>query len=246
MPHKQWFETWFDSPYYHQLYCNRDENEAQSFITNLTQHLTIPIQSRVLDVACGKGRHSRYLASQGYDTTGIDLSPHSIAFANLDTLPHLRFAEWDMRKVYKEGYFDLVVNLFSSFGYFDAEADDQAAIKAMADNLKPNGILVLDYLNAEAIVKRLKPRDIIDRGDIQFHIKKRIENGFIKKEIDFIANGEDQHYEEQLKIIKPTQFEKLFNTAGLKITQLFGSYDLAKFDAATSLRQVIIAIKQPA
>ena len=240
---KQWFETWFDSPYYHQLYCNRDEIEAHNFISKLSAYLQLPIGSSVLDIACGKGRHSRFFSSLGYDTTGIDLSPHSIAYANTFSTEHLHFQEWDMRKVYKAESYDIVVNLFSSFGYFDEEADDQTAIQAMADNLKPNGILVMDYLNAGAIIKLIKPRDIIDRGEIQFHIKKRIENGFIKKEIDFIANGENQHYEEQLKIIKPAQFEKLFAASALRIIALFGSYDLEDFDAEKSLRQIIVASK---
>lgn len=150
-----------------------------------------------------------------------------------------------MRKVYKEGHYDLVVNLFSSFGYFDSELDDQRAISAMADDLREGGKLVLDYMNPEAIIKSLKSRAIIDRGEVQFHIKKKVEGGFIKKEIDFIADGQDQHYEEQLKVIKPEQFERLFHGAGLTIKHIFGNYDLVPFIHADSPRQIIIAEKLP-
>jgi SAM-dependent methyltransferase len=243
MEAKEWFETWFDTPYYHQLYYDRNDIEAQQFISHLTQHISLPPQALVLDVACGKGRHSRYLAKLGFNTTGIDLSPQSIAAANTELADNLHFEVWDMRRVYRAAHFDLVVNLFSSFGYFEQEQDDLAAIQAMADNLKEGGILVMDYMNPEYIVKILKPRDIINRGELQFHIQKKIENGFIRKQIDFIANGEDHHYEESLKIIKPEQFAKLFKSAGLTITATFGNYDLDPFVPTSSPRQVIIAKK---
>lgn len=244
MGDKKWFETWFDTPYYHLLYSNRNDEEARTFVSNLIRHLHIPQGSRVLDVACGKGRHSRYLAKLGYDTTGLDLSPHSIAEAKTDMLPNLHFEVWDMRKVYRENYYSLVVNLFSSFGYFDNEADDQSAISAMAADLIPGGTLVLDYMNPECTSKLLKARDIVDRGAVQFHLQKKLENGFIVKDINFIAEGEEHHYQERLKMIKPEQFRKLFEGAGLTITEVFGNYDLAPFKPGESNRQVIVAQKK--
>ena len=112
-----WFEEWFDSPYYHLLYCNRSAEEAESFIKKLTQKLDLRKGAKVLDVACGKGRHSRTLASLGYDVTGIDLSANSIAFAKNFENAHLKFEVFDMRKTYAAQKFDYVFNLFSSFGY---------------------------------------------------------------------------------------------------------------------------------
>lgn len=244
MADKKWFETWFDTPYYHLLYSNRNDDEAQAFVSKLMQHLQIPEGSRVLDVACGKGRHSRYLARLGYETTGLDLAEHSIAEAKKEPLPNLHFEVWDMRQVYRENYFTLVVNLFSSFGYFDNEADDQAAIHAMAADLTPRGTLVMDYMNPECTSKLLKARDIVNRGDIQFHLQKKLERGFIVKDINFIAEGEEHHYQERLKMIKPEQFRKLFESAGLTITEIFGDYDLNPFKPGESSRQVIVARKK--
>lgn len=245
MSDKKWFETWFDTPYYHLLYNNRDDREAQNFISKLITFLQLAPNAKVLDVGCGKGRHSRYLAKLGFRTTGIDLSPHSIEAAKKDLLPNLDFEVWDMRKVYKKGAFDLVVNLFSSFGYFDSDKDDLKAMCAMADDLKPGGTLVMDFMNPECTVKTMQTRAIIDRGEVQFHIQKKCEGGFIKKEINFIADGEDHHYEEKLKMIKPEQFQKLFAGAGLNITHTFGNYDLEPFVPVGSVRQVIVAIKSP-
>ena len=206
MEQKNWFEEWFDSPYYHLLYQNRSEAEAADFIKRISSALQIPARAKVLDAACGKGRHSLTLANLGFDVTGIDLSPNSIQYAKQFENEYLKFYVEDIREVFLANEFDYVFNLFSSFGYCDEEREDYKAMNAFAGNLKQGGILVLDYLNTEFVVKNMKPRDIVQRGEIQFHIQKRLENGFIKKKIEFLAGGEDHAFEEQLKIIN--QFKK--------------------------------------
>lgn len=241
---KNWFEDWFDSPYYHRLYCNRSEEEAANFIKALSIRLDIRSTVKVLDVACGKGRHSRTLASLGFDVTGIDLSKNSIAFAKNFANAHLKFEVFDMRNVFAPKEFDYVFNLFSSFGYFDNETDDLKTIKAFAANLKTGGTLVLDYLNCEWAVKVMKPREIIQRDEVQYHIQKKLENGFIVKTIDFIDKGENHHYQECLKVINLNKFEKMLHDARFEIKHTFGDYDLSEFSRGSSPRLIIVAKKQ--
>ncbi len=243
MAGNEWFKDWFNSPYYHVLYANRSEQEAESFIQKISEHLHIPPKAKVLDVACGKGRHSKTLAKLGFDVTGIDLACNSINEAKHCAGGHLHFEVWDMRNVYRAQLFNVVVNLFSSFGYFDKEADDLAAIQAMYDNLKPGGVLLLDYLNTEWAVKCMKPREIVPRGEFQFHITKRIEKGFIKKKIEFLAKGEDHSYEEQLKVINRKRFEEMLTATGFQLREVLGDYDLSPFQASTSPRLILIADK---
>ena len=76
-----WYSSWFDTPYYHLLYKNRDEQEAKAFIDLLCQYLNLPAGSLALDLACGKGRHAKVMAENGLNVTGLDLSPGSIAEA---------------------------------------------------------------------------------------------------------------------------------------------------------------------
>lgn len=243
MGNNEWFKEWFNSPYYHVLYANRSEQEAENFIQKAVAHLQIPSTAKVLDVACGKGRHSKTLAKLGFEVTGIDLSCNSIKEAQQATCRNLHFGVWDMRNVYRAGFFDVVVNLFSSFGYFDKGEDDLAAITAMYNDLKPGGVLLLDYLNTEWAVKNMKPRDIVPRGDIHFHISKKIETGFIKKKIEFLAEGENHIYEEQLKVINGRRFEEMFSAVGFKIRETFGDYDLSEFQSSSSPRLILIADK---
>lgn len=238
-----WYKNWFDTEFYHLLYCHRDMSEAEGFIALLKQTLQLPNGAKVLDVACGKGRHSITLNKLGLDVTGIDLSANSITEAKKWENETLHFAEWDMRQTFRKNDFDVVVNLFSSFGYFDDNTDDERAINAMSESLKPGGILVLDYINTQFAVTQMKPREIINRNEIQFHIQKKVEDGFIKKKIEFIANGENLCYEEQLKVINKAAFEIMFMSNRLTIEHTYGDYALQPFNAATSPRLILIGKK---
>ncbi|MCW5908550.1 MAG: methyltransferase domain-containing protein [Chitinophagales bacterium] len=243
MTGKKWFEEWFDSPYYHILYANRSELEAENFIKTIAAKLSLQPGAKVLDVACGKGRHSKTLAQLGFNVTGIDLSCNSIAEAKQYSLPNLQFEVWDMRNTFNPNSFDYVFNLFSSFGYFDTEEEDSAAIAAMYNNLKPGGLLIMDYINTEFAVKYLKQKEILPRGELQFHLTRQLENGFIKKKIEFLVEGEHHCHEEQLKIINRTKFEEMLHTAGFTLQHTFGDYDLHDFKGATSPRLILVAAK---
>ena len=238
-----WFEEWFDSPYYHELYCNRDEKEAEAFIARLAQRLVMPIKANVLDAACGKGRHARTLAKLGFKVTGIDLSKNSIAYAKQFENECLKFDVCDIRTPYCSNCFDYVFNLFSSFGYFEEVVEDEKCIAAFSQCLKPGGTLVIDYINSEYAVKQMKPREIVQRQKTQFHIQKRLENGFIKKRIEFLSDGVDYMFEEQLKMINRHRFEVMLKANGLNLIDVFGDYDLNEFNAALSPRLILIAQK---
>ena len=150
-----WFSDWFNSPYYHLLYKNRDEKEAQFFIDNLVTHLQIPKKSKILDIACGKGRHATYFNKKGMNVMGFDLSINSITTAKKNENKTLRFSVHDMREVFKVNKFDVVTNLFTSFGYFEKSEDDQKSINAMTLNLKQEGILIIDFMNIQKVILNL-------------------------------------------------------------------------------------------
>lgn len=240
---KEWFKTWFDTEYYHLLYKHRDDKDANQLIDNLVGKGFIVNDSLVLDIACGKGRHSIYLNSLGMNVTGIDLSEQSIKYANQFSNENLKFSVWDMRKQFANEAYDAVVNLFSSFGYFEDNDEDLTVIRAMHGALKKNGMLILDFMNPEKVIKDMKSKEIIDRGRIQFHIQKRIENGFIVKTIEFLSEGEDYTFQERLKIIKPESFQKMFEIVGFERKELYGNYDLSPFKSSDSPRQIWVMQK---
>jgi SAM-dependent methyltransferase len=240
----KWFETWFDSPYYHILYKHRNCNEAEELIDHLIDYFNPPKQARFLDLACGKGRHSVFLNKKGFDVTGIDLSPESIKHASACENEHLHFYVHDMRKLFRTNYFDYVINLFTSFGYFESAHDDNATINAVTKALKPQGIFVLDFFNADKIIPTIKPHDSVTVNGITFTIDKKVENGFIIKQISFSDKGTDYRFEERVKALTLEHFKKYFSANGLKIIHLWGDYQLGDFNIETSERLIIAAKKE--
>ncbi len=234
-----WYASWFDTPYYHILYKDRDNAEADSFMERLTGFLKLEKNDAILDLACGKGRHSISLSKKGFNVTGVDLSAASIAFAKKFEGKHLSFSVHDMCKPYPKK-FDAVFNLFTSFGYFENEEDNLRTIKAIKEELKPNGHGVIDFMNSELIIKNLVPAEVKEVEGIAFHIKRYVAEGYIYKEIKFQHNNTPFSYTERVKALTLTDFEGYFDEAGMKLKHCLGDYHLAEFDAATSERLILI------
>jgi ubiquinone/menaquinone biosynthesis C-methylase UbiE len=243
MAQKEWFAEWFNSPWYHLLYKNRDEKAAQQEINAMVSALNLQPASRVLDLACGKGRHAIHLANLGFDVTGLDISDESIEYAR--TLEHesLSFYQHDMRLPFRSNYYDAVMNIFTSFGYFKRMHENEMALRNMHSNLKPGGVLLLDFLNAQYVQSTLVKQETKQVNDTTFKIKKEIKDGFVIKTIRFEAEGRKMMHREQVQLLTPAHFEKLCDTVGLKMEQRFGGYDLAPYHPDTSTRFIFTARK---
>lgn len=239
----EWFEDWFNTNYYHMLYEHRNDEEAQVFIKKLVQEISIPQKSRILDLACGKGRHSRFLNTLGYNVVGVDLSEESITCAKAHENEGLFFECRDMRKPIELGEFDLVCNLFTSFGYFETQSDNLTVLNAIRPSLKPNGILVIDFLNAEKVKAELIAEQTIIKCGISFHIQRKIEHERIVKTINFTDCSKDYTYQEKVQLLTLKDFEELFQKSGFKILSVFGDYNLGKFAPKNSERLLLIAQK---
>jgi len=239
-----WFKEWFNTPYYHILYKDRDFQEAEIFISKLTKFLKLPKNSKIIDLACGKGRHSLYLNRLGYDVMGLDLSEESILHNQQFENENLKFAVHDMRdEIFPQlisEKADMVMNLFTSFGYFDDEKDDERVFVSVKNALKNKGIFVLDFLNEEFVKKTLVPETIQHKGGIDFHIKKRIENNYIIKDIIFEDDNQQHHYFEKVKLHKAEEILEIAEKIGFSKKHIFGNYLLEDFDAKTSPRSILI------
>ncbi|MBW6482501.1 MAG: class I SAM-dependent methyltransferase [Vicingaceae bacterium] len=240
---ENWFETWFDSSYYHLLYKDRDEKEAELFISNLLTYLNPSKNDLLLDVACGKGRHAIYMNKLGYQVEAFDLSENSIIAAKKFENKQLKFYVNDIRNPFKLNYYDYAFNLFTSFGYFVDDKDNQQAINAISKSLKMGGKFVLDFMNSKMVIDSLLPSEHKKIEHIDFFIKKKIVDYFIVKEITFNDLGKDFKFTEQVKTIFYTDFLTYFDAANLKIEAVFGDYNLNPFDENTSERLILIATK---
>ena len=237
---KDWFVNWFNTSYYHTLYEHRDETEACRFIDNLCDFLKIQSGAKILDLACGKGRHSIHLAKKGHFTTGVDLAEESILKAKENTITGVHFDVHDMRKYYKENEFDYVFNLFTSFGYFENSNENIDVIKGVALNLKKGGIFVLDFLNAAKVIKNLVAKESKTLNGIEFHINRTYEASTIIKDIKVIDKNKASNFQERVFAFGLSDMEEMASLAGLEIKHIFGDYNLNSFNESTSDRLILV------
>lgn len=242
---KEWFATWFDTTYYHLLYRNRNEVEARQFIDALLRFLQPKAGAQCIDIACGKGRHARYLHSHGCKVTGIDLSANSIALANsmVADLDHIHFHQHDIRNPFPVKHQDFAFNLFTSFGYFNNDQEHQAALQNMHNCLKPGGVFILDYLNTHEVISSLKRTDEKEIDGIRFAIRRFLEEPSIVKAIDVTDGSEVHHFEERVRAFSKSDLCTLLEQVGFSIKEVFGNYLLETF-TDQSPRVVIIAQKK--
>lgn len=240
---KPWFEQWFNTKYYHILYKNRDFDEAELFIDNLYSFMGLS-NEYVCDLACGKGRHSVYLNKKGLRVLGLDLAAQSIAEAKKHENDALHFDTHDMRDVYKDEKFDVVFNLFTSFGYFDDQSDNLQVLKSVHQMLQPGGRVLIDFLNAKYTLANLVEDEVKEVEGIEFHIQRNFNGSHILKNIQFTAEGKDFDYTEKVQAVSYDDFNRLLTGAGFKIETTFGDFKLNTFDEEHSERLIIVAKKQ--
>lgn len=240
---KQWFELWFDSPLYHILYKNRNQEEANLFMDNVIRHLEIDFGS-ILDLACGKGRHAYYLAEKGFDVVGLDLSKESIQYANtMYQLPNLEFYVHDMRLPFRINYFDYIFNLFTSLGYFDSLKENEKVFQSMHAGLKDNGYILIDFMNTEKVIHNLVPREKKDIDGFTFYIRREVENGKIVKNIHIEKEDNVWMYKEEVQVLMQHHFHTFLNNTGFTLVREFGDYQLNPFNIKTSDRYILLARK---
>ncbi|SFS34914.1 class I SAM-dependent DNA methyltransferase [Lutibacter maritimus] len=236
---KEWFVSWFDTNYYHTLYKHRDYKEAENFMQNLIAFLKVKKDALLLDLACGKGRHAIYLNSLGYNVIGADLSKNSIKKAKKHENERMHFIEHDMRNPFKIK-FDIILNLFTSFGFFEDDAEDIAILKNIKNGLNKNGIAVIDFMNCTHVISNLVAEEIQIIDGITFKINRYLENGFIVKEINFEADGKQHKYFEKVKSLDLQKINLYLNSVGFKIKHTFGNYQLEEFNEQTSDRLILV------
>lgn len=233
-----WFKQWFDSSFYHQLYSNRDEKEAADFIEELIAELQPPPESQMLDLGCGTGRHARRLASYGYDVTGLDLAASSIRNARKAHVAGLQLYQHDMRLPFGVNRFDYVFSFFTSFGYFKTAAENHAVINNIRTALTTSGKLIMDYLNVAYAEEHTVAHEQKEIDGVGYEINRWNDTTHFYKRI--IVN--DQHeFTERVEKLGVADFEYLFHANGLKLKNVFGDYQLNRYDEVISPRLIMVA-----
>ncbi|SRR6056297_324284 len=244
---KEWFTLWFNSPYYHILYNQRNGVEAQRFLRNLKTELQIPPGSRILDVACGEGRFSRLLALDGHHVVGIDIASENIDIANSSKGTNSSFFQHDMRYPFPfhEESFDYAFNFFTSFGYFESWVEHQNTLENISLVLRRGGECIIDFLNVKKLENTIKPIETKVIDNVTFKLSRSLDDGEVKKTIQVLPEDKSSlTFEERVKAFTLDDFKSLFSSVPLEISAVYGDYRLNPFDPNNSDRLIIRAVKK--
>lgn len=215
-----WFEHWFGDEYL-RLYPHRDETDAAEAIDLIAAHMKGRAVNSVLDLACGAGRHSRLLCDRWW-TVGLDLSSALLKVARRESRdsPYVRA---DMRELpFATGSFDLAVNLFTSFGYFDDDREHAQVLKCVGRTTKRGGTFVLDFLNPEEVRRNLVERDerVVGGATVEQFRRISMDGKYVEKTIR--VRGKE--YLERVRLFSSFELEEMVNGAGFDVVERAGDY----------------------
>lgn len=239
---KNWYKSWFGNEYL-TVYSHRDASEARQLVELIQHHIKLDPQQKILDLCCGQGRHVRELARSGYTVYGIDLSRTLLEVAKYkNSGASAYFIQADMRQLPASESFDLLLNLFTSFGYFESDEENEKVFRQFNRVLKPQGYFVFDYFNAPFITKNLVPYHKERINSLLVEQERFIEGSRVQKIIRLQREGEQSIFYESVQMYDYNQLQKMLKLARLEIIHVFGDYDGAAY-SASSPRLIFIGKK---
>jgi SAM-dependent methyltransferase len=235
-----WFEEWFNTKYYHDLYRHRDDSEAFEFVRALKNSFDWKSDDVVLDVCCGNGRHAINLERMGMQTWGVDLSVDNIEMAKSNSKFPNRWQVQDVRHLSLPVQFNVILNLFTSFGYFEDDAEHQQMLSHIRQHLLPGGFFIMDFFNVESVREKMVSNEIHQGELTDYHISRSIDSKWVRKEIRFEADGATFVFEEKVRALTPKQIQDMLSQAGFEVVNHLGDYQLSPF-VAGSPRSIFIS-----
>ena len=204
---------------------------------------------KVLDLCCGTGRHSVPLARAGLEVTGLDLSEEYLAQARSaarEAGVKVRFMQGDMREIPFVEEFDAVVNMFTAFGYFDDDADDQRVIYGAAAALKSGGRLLLDLLNRDWVAANYVRSETREGRDGTVYAEQRAFDPVAgRNHVEFTItspDGAERRVSHHIRLYVVTEISRRFDRAGLALERSYGGYDGKPLSVET--RRMILATRK--
>jgi SAM-dependent methyltransferase len=229
-----WFESFFDDDWL-RIAVDRDDDRTPHEVDFLLGRLALDPGGCVLDVACGHGRHALELARRGYRVTGVDLSAPSLELARRNAAEagaDIDYIHGDMRELPWRAEFDGAFNLFSSFGYFESQPEDERVVGAVARALRPGGRFVLDVVNPPALFSRFTPKSwdtapdgrlTITEVDYDVRSGRNLQTWTIVR-----PDGSRVTKWFSVRMYTAPELEAMLGHAGLAVVELHGGFDGAE------------------
>lgn len=242
----EWYKDWFETKEYLNVYQHRNEAEAEALVNLILKNTLLPVTAKVLDMACGTGRHSILFAKKRFDVTAVDLSKNMLSVARQKAQAeklNINFVHSDLRNFTSSSKFNLILNLFTSFGYFETDEENLAVLKRAFDYLESSGYFVLDFFNVQFLEQNLV-RESVDRIDNGEIIQRRkIRGNRIVKEIIIRNNGHSKNYLESVRMYDSDELRNMLTAIGFAIEKTFGDFQGSEFDKTISKRIILFARK---
>ena len=244
-----WWKSYFDQGYVREYEPLFDLGEDRVQIARLIELLAVPTGARILDLACGQGRHAHLLAEAGFDVDGFDLSKDLLAIAKKrGTSRRLRYRRGDMRNLpfAWRKRFDAVVNLFTSFGFFADARDDAKVIRECARVLKPGGVMVWQGGSRDGVMAKFLPSDWWETKDGTIIAQDREFDplsGFLTIKSKWQGRKRTEHREHRIRLYTATRMAELMLDAGLVVEQSWESFSDEPL-TRTSSEMLLVARKE--
>jgi SAM-dependent methyltransferase len=241
-----WFRDWFDEDYL-ALYPHRDDKEASQFVQTIWHRLKLEAGLTVGDFPCGPGRYSKAFAKLGAQVTGLDLSEVMIRRAREQTAgmyPQPGFQVGDLRELPFGTEFELVANLFTSFGYFEDESENEQVFRELVRVLIPTGVLIIDTVNPLWLIDNISRKDFIKTERFKAVIERELvdSNRRVIKSIQLTRDDQTREITESVRLYRTEDFEAFITRHGLKLIDFWGDYDGTPYSKSTP-RLILLASK---
>ena len=238
-----WYENWFGNEYL-TVYSHRDEEEARQLVQLILNSVSLDNNSKIIDLCCGQGRHAHLFAQEGFEVYGFDLSRKLLQVAKYknENSENTFFVQADMRYLPVVHSFDLLLNLFTSFGYFQSDKENLAVFEQFHQALKKGGFFVFDYFNSPYLKEHLVRYHREQIGELMVEQERYIEDSRVEKIIRLNRDGKESTFYESVKMYKPEQILKMMEETGLNVGYIFGDYSGSSL-TENSERMIVIGEK---
>jgi SAM-dependent methyltransferase len=224
-----WFVDWFNTPFYHDLYRHRDHAEAMKWMHKILEIVPLEKDLPILDVCCGNGRHALCLEKLGYSIFGIDIGVDNIQKAQSNSQFPERWKAGDARDMQWPMSFQLVTNLFTSFGYFNETSENRKLFLTLLDQVGEGGYMMLDFLNAPKVIQNLIPSEIVQGELTEYCIQRKIHQRQIIKSIDFEYNSHLFSFHEKVYLFDKDDFLEWIQPTSFDLIHHLGDYNANEY-----------------
>lgn len=227
----EWWHRIFDTELYFELYGRHDTELAKTQVRQVIDLLGVEAPARILDIPCGYGRHSVELARLGFDVTGVDVSEVQLARAEQqadEAEVAVDFRQMDTRELGFESEFDVAINMFLSFGYFETDGEHLAMLEGIARGLKEGGRFLMDYWNREFEIQTFDQWQVERTGDI-FEVEEwdfdHLRGRLNWTNHVFLPDGRHESWYQSIRAYTVVEMKSLFERAGLQLDAVYGNLE---------------------